>query len=152
MREHLGHARVDPALAQRGRDLGLLECRVGQIAVRGEPRERALRALDRLGERGRRVERRVVEHALPVGGFAGFPVALRRARRRLGRMVTEQREDVGFRHPVGRASGAPPESGERAAAASHVPDRIDRLAGRAVEVRPPGESVAHEPDGPGREP
>ena len=36
MREHLGHARVDPALAQRGSDPGLLECRVREIAVRGQ--------------------------------------------------------------------------------------------------------------------
>ena len=31
--EHLRHGGVDPALGQRGRDLRLLERRVGQIAV-----------------------------------------------------------------------------------------------------------------------
>ena len=150
--EHLGYGRVDAALAQRGRDPGLLEGGVGQVSARGEAAERTPCALDRLGERGRRVERRVVEDPLLVGGLAGTTVVRQRARRRLGRMVAKQREDVGFAHPVGRALGRAPQSSERAAAASEVPDGIDRLAGRALEVRSPAKPVAHEPHGLGREP
>ena len=83
MGQHLTRGRIDPPPAQRGRHTGLLQRSVRQVAIRGEVAERALRALDGLRERGSRVERRIVEHALPVGGFAGAAVILDRLRRRL---------------------------------------------------------------------
>ena len=99
---------------------------------------------------GRSVHHRVVEHALPVGGLLGLAVVLNRARRRLGRAVTEQLEDVRLAHLVGHPLGAPPDIGERVAA-PHAPHRVDQLAGRAAELGAPVEVVADEADGPGRQ-
>ena len=122
--EHLRHGGVDPALRQRGSHLRLLERRVGQIAVRGQVVERVLCALDGRGERGRGVHHRVVEHALAVGCLLGLAVVLNRARRRLGRLVAEQLEDIRLAHLVGHPLGAPPDIGERVAA-PHAPHRFD---------------------------
>ena len=139
--EHLRHGGVDPALRQRGSHLRLLERRVGQVPIRGQVVERVLGALDGRGQRGRGVHHRVVEHALPVGCLTGLAVVLHRARRCLGRLVTEQLEDVRLAHLVGHTLGAPPDVGERAAA-PHAPHRVDQLAGCAAELGAPVEAVA----------
>ena len=149
VREHLRHCGVDPALGQGGSHLRLLERRVRQVAVRGQRVERALRALDGRGERGRGVHHRVVEHALAVGGLLGLAVVLNRARRHLGRAVTEQLQDVRLAHLVGHTLRAPPDIGERVAA-PHAPHRFDQLAGRSAELGAPVEVVADEADGSGR--
>ena len=139
--EHLRHGGVDPALGQRGSDLRLLERRVRQVPIRGQVVERVLRALDGRGERGRGVHHCVVEHALAVGGLTGLAVVLHSARRRLGRAVTEQLEDVRLARLVGHPLGAPPDIGERVSA-PHAPHRVDQLAGCAAELGAPVEAVA----------
>ena len=146
--EHLSRGRVDAALAQRGGDPCLLESRIGEISVRSDVRERALRALDGLRERGRRVERRVVEDPLAVGRLAGTAVVLQRPGRGLRRKVPEETEYVSLRHPVGGPVGGTPEVGERAAG-PEAPDGVHRPAGLAREVGAPAESVAHETHGIG---